>query len=224
MRRRALAWNHSSECRFAVIPGSLPSFRPAWTGEAPVPTRPTRTLLQRFGLDRNILLAFGTFLPVFFYPGFVALTGGGVASGEGDGGDFGVGNGGALAAGEHQPNDGILERRRNAAVEKIPGDLGAVFVFIFAGDGYVPTIIECFFDDCSDIGFGGKLRDPSLKIFVLTSGDNFKFVGEFIVGARRSSNRLRAVRQQRIVPVFATAHTRLSSACGEGASICTSGL
>jgi hypothetical protein len=35
---------------------------------------------------------------------------------------------------------------------------------------------------------------------------------------------LRAVRQQRIVPVFSTAHTRLSSACGEGASICTSGL
>jgi hypothetical protein len=63
-----------------------------------------------------------------------------------------------------------------------------------------------------------------LKIFVLESGDNFEFVAEFVVDAWRSSNRLRAVRQQRIVPVFSTAHTRLSSACGEGASICTSGL
>src|SRR5216684_3544301 len=199
---------------------------PAWTGEAPVRTRTTRSLLQLFGLDRNVLLAFGALFPVFFYPGFVAFAGGGVASGEGDGGDLGIRDGGALAAGEHQSNHRILEGRANAAVEKISSDLGAVFVciFIFASDSYVAAIIKRFFDDCPDIGFAGELRDPSLKIFVLESGDNFKFVGEFVVGAWRRSNRLRAVWQQRIVTVFATAHTRLSSACGEGASICTSGL
>ena len=55
-------------------------------------------LLERFGLDGNVLLTFGALLPVFFYPGFVALAGGGVASGEGDGGDFGLGDLGALVA------------------------------------------------------------------------------------------------------------------------------
>src|SRR5216684_7013532 len=191
----------------------------AWTGETPVRTRTTRSLLQLFGLDRNVLLAFGALFPVFFYPGFVAFAGGGVASGEGDGGDFGIGDGGALAAGrQYQTDYGVCERRANAAVEKISGDLAA----IFAGDGYVATIVECFFNDRSDVRFGGELRDPSLKIFALESGDNFEIIVR--VRRRRCRNRLRAVRQQRIVTVFATAHTRLSSGCGEGASICTSGL
>src|SRR5271156_4761373 len=59
----------------------------------------TRTLLQRFGFDGNVLFALGALFPVFLYPGFVAFPGGGVASGEGYGGDFGIRNGWALVAG-----------------------------------------------------------------------------------------------------------------------------
>src|SRR5258708_37704687 len=141
------------------------------TGASPVQAERSsanRPLLQRFRLDRNVLLAFCALFPVFFYPCLIAFSGGGVASGEGDGGDFGIGDRGALTAGEQQSNDGPLERRRNAAVEKISSNFGA----IFAGDAYVAAIIKCFLDDCPDIRFVGELRDPSLKIFVLEAGDN----------------------------------------------------
>src|ERR1035441_10233705 len=101
------------ESRVAVAAAAA-ELRSAWTirlrsgqaREAPVPTqKPTaapdknQRLLQRLGLDGNVLLASGALFPVFFYPGFVALAGGGVASGEGDGGDFGIGDGWALVAG-----------------------------------------------------------------------------------------------------------------------------
>ena len=85
-------------------------------------------------------------------------------------------------------------------------------MFIFAGDGYIAAIVECFFDDRPDVGFGGELRNPSLKIFALESGDNF----ERIRGVGLSWS-LRAVGKRRIVPMFAPAHTRLSSACARGA-------
>src|ERR1017187_5698226 len=173
-------------------------------------------LLQRLGLEGNVFLALGALLPVFLNPGFVALAGGGGASGEGQGGDFGIGNGGALvAAGEHETNYGVLQRWADAAIEKISGDLAA----IFAGDGHVAAIVECFFDDCANVGFRGELGNPSLKVFSFEAGNNF----EFIISVRLSEN-LRGVGQRGIVPVFSTAHTRLSSccACGEGASICAS--
>src|ERR1035441_4472105 len=81
---------------------------------------PARTnLLQRLGLEGNVFLALGALLPVFLNPDFVALAGGGVTSGEGQGGDFGIGNGGALvAAGEHEKNYGGLQRLADAAIEK----------------------------------------------------------------------------------------------------------
>ena len=41
-------------------------------------------LLQRLGLDGDVLLALLAFLPILFDPGFVGFAGGGVASGEGD--------------------------------------------------------------------------------------------------------------------------------------------
>ena len=82
-------------------------------------------LLQRFGLDGNILFAFGALFPVFFYPCFVAFAGGGVASGEGYGGDFAVGNLGTLVArGEYQTNYRILQGWADAAIEKVSGDFG----------------------------------------------------------------------------------------------------
>jgi len=66
-------------------------------------------LLQRFGLDGDVLLAFSAFLPISFYPGFVAFAGGGVSSGEGQGGYFGVGDLGAVVAvGEHQADYGVF--------------------------------------------------------------------------------------------------------------------
>src|ERR1019366_9147568 len=94
------------ESRVAVTAGSCrAALGLDGRGARPHTQKPTaapdknQRLLQRLGLDGNVLLAFGAFFPVFFHPGFVALAGGGVASGEGDGGDFGIGDGWALVAG-----------------------------------------------------------------------------------------------------------------------------
>ena len=54
-------------------------------------TRRSR-LVQGFGFEGYVGFAGGFFLGVFFHPGFPAFAGGGVASGEGQGGDFGVGD------------------------------------------------------------------------------------------------------------------------------------
>src|ERR1700722_6451325 len=53
--------------------------------------------IERFGLEADVLFAGGFFLGVFFHPGLPAFARGGVASGEGEGGDVGVGGGNFLA-------------------------------------------------------------------------------------------------------------------------------
>ena len=47
-------------------------------------------LLQRLRLKPDVLLPSRFLLAVLFHPGFPALSGGGVAAGEGKGGDVGV--------------------------------------------------------------------------------------------------------------------------------------
>ena len=50
----------------------------------------TGNLVERFGFEGDVGLAGGFFGSVFFHPGFPVFAGGGVASGEGEGGDVGV--------------------------------------------------------------------------------------------------------------------------------------
>ena len=49
-------------------------------------------LIQGFGFKGDVGFAGGFLRGVFFHPGFPSFAGGGVASGEGEGGDVGVGD------------------------------------------------------------------------------------------------------------------------------------
>jgi hypothetical protein len=49
-------------------------------------------LFQRFRLELDVLLACGFLLPIFANPGFEAFAGCGVAAGEGQRGNIGIGN------------------------------------------------------------------------------------------------------------------------------------
>src|SRR5208282_3008009 len=67
------------------------------------------------------------FLGVFFHPGFPAFAGSGVASGKGEGGDVGVGDGDFFVGSFwEEADDGIFQRGGGAAVEEVAFDFAAV--------------------------------------------------------------------------------------------------
>ena len=110
------------------------------------------SLVQRFGFEGDVGFAGGFFLGVFFHPGFPAFAGGGVAAGEGESGDVGVGDGDFfVGVFREEADDGIFQRGGGAAVEEIAFD----FRSVFAGDGYVAAVVEGFFEGGADFFFGG---------------------------------------------------------------------
>ena len=83
-------------------------------------------------------LCFGLFL---FDPGVPALAEGGVAAGEGDGGDLGDGDGQAIGGVDgHDADAGVGGGWAELAVEEVAGDGAAVG----EGEGDVASVIECF--------------------------------------------------------------------------------
>jgi hypothetical protein len=82
-----------------------------------------RDLIQGFGLQGDIGFAGSFFLGVFFHPGFPALSSGGIAPGESQGGDVSVGDGDFFVGvlGE-EADHGISQRGGGAAVEEIAFD------------------------------------------------------------------------------------------------------
>ena len=125
-------------------------------------------------MEAQVFFAGGFFLGVFFHPGFPGFAGGSVASGEGQGGDVGVGDGnffvGILRV---QADLGIFQRGGGAAVEEVAFDLGSVF----AGDGDVAAVVEGFFEGLAEFFFGGEGGDPAFEFLVLGAGGDFERVG-----------------------------------------------
>ncbi len=104
-------------------------------------------LVQGLGLEGDVGFAGGFLCGVFFHPGFPALARGGVASGEGEGGDVGVGDGDFFVGSLwEEANYGIFQRGRGAAVEEVAFDFAAVF----ASDGDVATVVEGLFEGDAD--------------------------------------------------------------------------
>ena len=101
-----------------------------------------RLFFQRFGVEAEVFLAAGFFLGVLFHPSFPGFAGGCVASGEGEGGDVGVGDRNFLVGVLWVEADlRVCERFSGAAVEEVAFDFGSVF----AGDGDVSAVVEGFF-------------------------------------------------------------------------------
>jgi hypothetical protein len=140
----------------------------------PTDQRGSENLIQGLGFERDVGFAGSFFRRVFFHPGFPAFSSSGVASGEGERCDIGVEDGDFFVRVFGVETDqGILERRRGAAVEEIAFDFGA----IFAGDSYVAAVVEGFFEGDADFFVGGELRDPAFEIFVGGAGSDFEGVG-----------------------------------------------
>jgi hypothetical protein len=108
--------------------------------------------VQGFGFEGYVGFAGGFFLGVLFHPGFPAFASGGVAPGEGQGGDVSVGDGNLFVRILRVEADhGIFQRRGGTAVEEVAFDFAAVL----PGDGYVAAVIEGFFKRDADFFFGG---------------------------------------------------------------------
>ena len=135
--------------------------------------RMTGNLIQRFGFEGDVGLAGGFLDGVLFHPGFPAFAGGGVATGESESGDVGVGDGEFFVRvlGK-KANDGIFQRGSGAAVEEIAFD----FRSVFAGDGDVAAVVEGFFESDADFFVGGELRDPAFEFFVDGAGSELQRV------------------------------------------------
>src|SRR5271170_8432698 len=95
--------------------------------------------IELFWLDGDVFFACSVLFPVLFDPSFEAFAGGGVASGEGQGGDVAVGDSqlGALG-GRDDADGGVGEGFAAAAIEDVAVDLAA----IFQREGHVAAVVE----------------------------------------------------------------------------------
>src|SRR5258708_1671052 len=171
-------------------------------------------LLDGFRLKGQIALAGRLFLPVFTHPRFPALARGGIAPGESQCRDFGIGNLDPLVgfAGQNA-HKGAFEVGPGHAVKDITVDLASVFF----GNGHVAAVIEGLLQSYAQIVFGGECRYPAFHAFVNGSGRDLKrFRVHFWIEG--------GVRRAVTVGVRRSAHARVSSSCVLLELICTSGL
>src|SRR5438067_13184489 len=104
-------------------------------------------LLQRFRLERNILVAGGFLFAVFLHPCLPAFAGSGVAASKREGGDIGIRNGDFLRRILGiDPYEGVSQRRPAAPGEQIPVNLRA----FSASDGEIAAIGELLFHTSSN--------------------------------------------------------------------------
>jgi hypothetical protein len=130
-------------------------------------------------MEAQVLFAGGLFLGVFLHPGFPGLAGGGVASGEGQGGDVGIRDRDLIVRILRVEADyGVFQRCRGATVEEVAFDFGSVF----AGDSDVAAVVEGFFQRLAEVFVAGYARDPAFQIFVLSAGSDFQRVGVDVRG------------------------------------------
>ena len=131
-------------------------------------------LVEGLGVEGNIFFPSGFLLRVSFHPGFPAFSGGCIATGEGECRDIGVGDGYFFVRvlGE-ETDDRISESASAAAVKEVTFD----FASVFAGDGNVAAIVEGFFERDAAFFFGREIRDPALKLFMLSTRRYFESLG-----------------------------------------------
>jgi hypothetical protein len=121
-------------------------------------------LIERVGVDANVLFAGSLLLVVLLHPGGEAFPGGGVASRERERGDFAVAHGEfSRLVFRHQANDAIRElRAAHFAVEDVAFDPAA----IFQREGDVAAVVECFFEGGANFRLRGGGGNPTFEIFV----------------------------------------------------------
>src|ERR1700719_577415 len=171
-------------------------------------------LLKGFRLKGQIALAGRLFLPVFTHPRCPALACGGIAPGESQCRDFGIGNFDPLVGIARQNADkGAFEVCAGHAVK----DITVYLASIFLGNGNVAAVVEGLLQSHAQIVFGGERRYPAFDAFVNGSGRDFERfrVNLWIEGG---------VRRAVTVGMRRSAHARVSSSCDLLELICTSGL
>jgi len=104
----------------------------------------------------------GLLFPVFLDPGFPALAGGRVAAAKSERSDVGIGDFLAISGifGKTRTNE-VLQRRTSDAIEDVAFENRA----IFARQGYVTAVIECFFKRLAEFVFGSELGNPAFDSF-----------------------------------------------------------
>ena len=113
--------------------------------------RPSDTsFVKLLGLDLDVLFARCFLLEVLLHPRGPALPGGGIAAGELESGNVGIGDGNLCAVVfRHNSNEGIGQRRTGSAIENVPFHAAAVL----ASDGDVAAIVKGFFESAAQFFF-----------------------------------------------------------------------
>src|SRR5271165_3560688 len=129
--------------------------------------------VEGFGVEGDLFFAGGFLLPVLPHPGFERLARCCVASGEGKGGDVGVGDGnpGPFIR-RNDADSGLGQRGSGAAIEDVPVDCPAVF----EGEGDVAAVVEGLLEGGVDLFVTGERRNPAFELLAFAPFGYFEFI------------------------------------------------
>src|SRR5580658_3661733 len=121
-------------------------------------------VVERLGINADVLFARGFLLVVFFHPGGEAFSSGGIAPGEREAGDFAVSDGELVRLVlRHHADEAIGERWAfDLAIEYVPFNS----LPVFQCDGQIAAVVKRFLHRLMYFRYGSQRRNPAFEILV----------------------------------------------------------